>query len=216
MNILITGCGSGLGKSLNEEGKKRGCGVFSHYRSSKPNGSLIGDITDSDFPSLLFQHCESNQIDVFINNAAIYCGGSILEITDAQILDTINTNLTSQILMLKRVYEFFVRKGSGLIININSLAGINASANESVYCASKWALRGFSKSLQLEAINSGVEFMDIYSGAIQTRMTENRENYKSLMLPCEVASQIYDLIPRGRHCVNEIILRKRNESGDSA
>jgi short-subunit dehydrogenase len=214
MNILITGCGSGLGKSLFKEGGKRGYNMFPHYRNPKSFG-LIGDITDPDFPSLLFEYCESRHIDVFINNAAIYCGGGILETTDTQILDTINTNLTSQILVLKKVYEAFKKKSSGLIININSLAGINASANESVYCASKWALRGFSKSLQLEAINSGVEFMDVYSGAIQTRMTKNRENYKSLMSPCEVASQIYDLIPHRNHYVNEIILRRRNESGDS-
>ena len=69
--------------------------------------------------------------------------------------------------------------------------------------------------MQVEAINSGVEFMDVYSGAIQTRMTKNRENYKNLMSPREVASQIYDLIPRRSHYVNEITLRKRNESGDS-
>jgi len=216
MNILITGCGSGLGKSLFKIGLTRKYEVFPHYRQSlsQSDDVLVGDICDKNFPHLITNFCENKKIDIFINNAAIRVSGDINKTKDEDIHKCIQTNITSQILTIKRVYDFFCRKRSGLIININSLAGLNASPQESVYCASKFALRGFSKSLQLESIGSGVEFIDIYSGAIKTKMTQERANYNSLMCPDEIANQIYDCIPSGRHYTNEVVLRKRNESSD--
>jgi len=201
MNILITGCGSGLGKSLFKIGLTRKYEVFPHYRQSlsQSDDVLVGDICDKNFPHLITNFCENKKIDIFINNAAIRVSGDINKTKDEDIHKCIQTNITSQILTIKRVYDFFCRKRSGLIININSLAGLNASPQESVYCASKFALRGFSKSLQLESIGSGVEFIDIYSGAIKTKMTQERANYNSLMCPDEIANQIYDCIPSGRH-----------------
>lgn len=213
MNILITGCGSGLGQALLEESIKKNLSVFPHYRNSSTHFS--GDICDSGFSDRLCQYVREKNIDVFVNSAAIYCGGPLLETPDSDIERTIATNLTSQILMLKKVFGYFVGKKSGLIININSLSGIYPAKNESVYSASKFGLKGFSKSLQLEAIGTGVEVLDVYPGAIQTRMTEERPNYQTLMKSDEIASQILDLISDKKHYVNEVILRKRNESSNS-
>lgn len=213
MNILITGCGSGLGQALLEESIKKNLSVFPHYRNSSTHFS--GDICDSGFYDRLDEYVREKNIDVFINSAAIYCGGPLLETSDSDIERTIVTNLTSQILMLKKVFGYFVEKKGGLIININSLSGIYPAKNESVYSASKFGLKGFSKSLQLEAIGTGVEVLDVYPGAIQTRMTEERPNYQTLMKSDEVASQILDLISDKKHYVNEVILRKRNESSNS-
>ena len=213
MNILITGCGSGLGQALLEESTKKNLSVFPHYRNSFTHFS--GDISDSGFSDKLGEYVREKNIDVFINSAAIYCGGPLLETSDSDIERTIVTNLTSQILMLKKVFEYFVEKKSGLIININSLSGIYPAKNECVYSASKFGLKGFSKSLQLEAIGTGVEVLDVYPGAIQTRMTEDRPNYQTLMKSDEIASQILDLISDKKHYVNEVILRKRNESSNS-
>ena len=213
MNILITGCGSGLGQALLEESIKKNLSVFPHYRNSSTHFS--GDICDSGFSDRLGEYVREKNIDVFINSAAIYCGGPLLETSDSHIERTIITNLTSQILMLKKVFGYFVEKKGGLIININSLSGIYPAKNESVYSASKFGLKGFSKSLQLEAIGTGVEVLDVYPGAIQTRMTEERPNYQTLMKSDEVASQILDLISDKKHYVNEVILRKRNESSNS-
>jgi short-subunit dehydrogenase len=210
MNILITGCGSGLGQSLLEESAKRDLSVFPHYRNSSSHFS--GDICDDGFSDKLGEYIREKNIDVFVNSAAIYCGGPLVETSDSDIEKTIFTNLTSQILMLKKVFSYFVEKKSGLIININSLSGIYPAKNESIYSASKFGLKGFSKSLQLEAIGTGVEVLDVYPGAIQTRMTESRPNYSTLMDSNEVASQILDLISDKKHYVNEVILRKRNES----
>ena len=69
----------------------------------------------------------------------------------------------------------------GLIVNINSLAYQQPSANETIYCATKFALKGFSKALQMEAIGSGVEIIDVHPGGIQTNMTRDRKGFETMM-----------------------------------
>ena len=199
-NILITGCSSGLGEALfNEVWQHDHLNPFGHYRTEDGDPhALIGDITDSDFPEKLDNHIRENKIDCFINNAGVYEG------------DIIDTNLGSQIRMLQVVYKYFLENQKGRIININSIAGIYPSANESVYCASKFGLKGFSKSIQLEAVSTGIEITDVYLGGVQTRMTEDRNNYDKLMKVEDVADQIIDLVNTKSYYVNEITLRRRN------
>ena len=179
-NILITGCSSGLGEALYDDiWNHDGLNPFGHYRTEDGDPhALIGDITDSDFPEKLDNHIRKYDINCFINNAGIY---------DGEIIDT---NLGSQIRMLQVVYKYFLENQKGRIININSIAGIYPSANESVYCASKFGLKGFSKSIQLEAVSTGIEITDVYLGGVQTRMTEDRNNYDQLMRVEDVAYQI--------------------------
>lgn len=206
-NVLITGCGSGLGKSLVEQSIKYPVNIFPHYRSGE-NDHLIGDITNIKFLNNLSDHLINNNIDIFINNAAIYVSGYLIDNTDDEIVDLIYTNLTSQILILKRVYQFFNKKGSGLIVNINSLAGLYPSPKESIYCASKFGLYGFSKSLQLESIDTKIEVVDVFPGAMKTKMTSNRSNYDLLMDTDEVAETIYDMIFKN-HIINEFVIRRK-------
>ena len=201
-NILITGCSSGLGEALfNETCKHDHLKSFAHYRSNLVDPyALIGDITDDSFPDKLDDYIRSREVDCFINNAGVLEG------------NVIETNLVAQIKMLQVVYNYFLEKQRGKIININSVAGIYPSANESIYCASKFGLKGFSQSLQLEAVGKGIEVMDVYLGGVQTRMTKDRLSYDSLMKSDDVAMQIIDLINTKSYYVNEITLRRRNES----
>ena len=199
-NILITGCSSGLGQALfNKVWEDDNLNPFGHYRTEGGDPyALIGDITDSDFPEKLDNHIRKYKIDCFINNAGIYQG------------DIIGTNLGSQIRMLQVVYKYFLEREKGRIININSVAGLYPSANESIYCASKFGLKGFSKSIQLEAVGTGIEVTDVYLGGVQTRMTQDRDNYDDLMRPEDIAECIIDLTNTKTFYVNEITLRKRN------
>ena len=199
-NILITGCSSGLGQALfNKVWEDDNLNPFGHYRTEDGDPhALIGDITDPDFPEKLDNHIRKNKIDCFINNAGVYEG------------DIIDTNLGSQIRMLQVVYKYFLEREKGRIININSVAGLYPSANESIYCASKFGLKGFSKSIQLEAVGTGIEVTDVYLGGVRTRMTEDRDNYEDLMRPEDIAECMIDLLNTKTFYVNEITLRRRN------
>lgn len=71
---------------------------------------------------------------------------------------------------------------NGLIININSQAGINHKAERTVYNASKWGVTGFTKSLQDELAKYGIRVTDVLPGMLKTDMfnklniTKNMEN----------------------------------------
>lgn len=218
-SIVITGCGGGLGEAMMNECLKRGHKVFPHYRKGEVDkvfsGRLTGDTTDFNFPDKFGEYMDINNIDVFINNAALYIGGPIEETSDHLIKRAIDVNVTSQILLMKKAFRRFKSMESGLIININSLSYQQPSKNETIYCATKFALKGFSKALQMEAIGTGVEIIDVHPGGIQTNMTQGRNGFDSMMSREDVASQVVNLIGRGSSYTNEIILRKRNESSRS-
>ena len=178
--------------------------------------SLIGELSDWDFADRFNSFLQINNIDTFINNAGMYYNGPLQGMSDSSITRMIDVNVTSQILMMKRAFHRFRCMKRGLIININSLSYQQPSANETIYCATKFALKGFSKALQMEAIGTGVEIIDVHPGGIKTRMTEDRPGRDSMMNREEVANQVIGLINRNSNYMNEIVLRKRNyESGRS-
>jgi len=213
--IAITGCGSGLGEALVSEAQYLGHKVFPHYRRGIPDRdhkTLIGEISDWDFADRFNSFLQMNNIDTFINNAGMYYGGPLEGMSDASITRMIDVNVTSQILVMKRAFKRFKSMKKGLIININSLAYQQPSGNETIYCATKFALKGFSKALQMEAIGTGVEIIDVHPGGIQTRMTEDRPGFDTMMSREDVAAQVINLIKRDSNYMNEVVLRKRNES----
>lgn len=210
--IVITGCGGGLGEALMDEARDMGHKVFPHYRRSDEPNVLTGSLSDYSFVDRFNDYMHRNNIDTFINNAAQYIGGPIEEMSDHQIKHAIDTNVTAQILLMKTAFRRFKDMKGGLIVNINSLAYQQPSANETIYCATKFALKGFSKALQMEAIGTGVEIIDVHPGGIQTNMTRDRKGFETMMRPEDVAAYIIDTVDRDSGYINEIVLRKRNES----
>ena len=132
--------------------------------------------------------------------------------SDHEIKHAVDTNVTAQILLMKTAFRRFKAMKGGLIVNINSLAYQQPSANETIYCATKFALKGFSKALQMEAIGTGVEIIDVHPGGIQTNMTQDRKGFETMMRPEDVAAWIIDTVDRDSGYINEIVLRKRNET----
>ena len=209
MRVLITGCGSGLGKELYWAFIRRGHAVYPHYRIGVSGGhSIVGDITEPGFTTSLRSYVIDNRIDVFINNAAVYASAPAEAMREYDVLNVVNTNLTAQILMINSVYGVFKERGSGKIININSLAGLAPTAGETVYAATKHGLSGYSKSLQLEAIGTGVRILDVYPGAMKTNMAKHRKDYESLLDPIDVANHVVKITEDDSMIVTESIIRR--------
>ena len=125
--------------------------VFPHYRKETQQLRLIGDLRDTDFPDKVDEFIRRCDINVFINNAGVHLSKSPRRTTDEEVDEVIGSNLTSQIKVLNRVYNYFVEKNDGMIININSLCVRHPSPTETVYCEiSKFGLLGFSKKLQID------------------------------------------------------------------
>lgn len=191
--ILITGISGGLGQSLESECISRNILFFGH--SNKNEKYRLCDFSNIENVSKMEEYISKNNINCLINNAGVYCGDPLTELSDQKIQEILNVNLLTPILLSKYLYKHLVStKQTGWIININSLAGKYPNYNESVYCASKFGLSGFGSSISINQKNSNIKVVDVYVGAMKTKMTVGRPNYSDLMDPKEISSFIIDII----------------------
>ncbi len=110
------------------------------------------------------------KIDVLINCVGILIPGKIENLTIEQIEKIISTNFTSFVLGTKLIISIMKRQGYGHVINLGSLGGIVPMPYESIYSATKFALRGFTLSLKNELSGSGIKISLISPGPVLTKM----------------------------------------------
>ena len=188
--IVITGASDGLGKTLTESLSKENnvialatteeklqkvaednncnykvCDVSDYHQVEKCTNEIIE---------------EFGKIDILINNAGLWIQEKLEENDEKRIHDVIDVNLLGTIYMTKAVIPIMKKNQDGIIININSQAGINHKAERVVYNASKWGVTGFSKSLQDEVAKYGIRVTDILPGMLKTDMF-NKMNIKKNM-----------------------------------
>jgi NAD(P)-dependent dehydrogenase (short-subunit alcohol dehydrogenase family) len=128
-----------------------------------------------------------------VNNAGIYKNALLQEMSADEYRQILETNLVAPIMMTRRIFPILQRKRSGVIVNINSLAGKNPTHGESAYCASKHGLRGFAKSIQFEAIKDNVDVIEVYLGTMNTGMVQGRREPDKCIQTKEAAESIYNL-----------------------
>jgi len=199
--VLITGSGRGLGKELALVFAEHGYGIILHDRkrsdveevkaeiSQKKVVCLIasGDLKLQKTLDALYKISKENDVSILVNNAGVHCLGLPLEkINDSYMDDLLMTNLLAPMKLMRRIYPLFLKKKMGTIINMNSISGLENQKLRTVYCASKWGLRGFTDTLRLEAKERNIRILDVYPSRIKTR-----PQFKYGMEPREVAHKIY-------------------------
>jgi short-subunit dehydrogenase len=95
-------------------------------------------------------------VDILINNAGISTFARYSESDPGAICSLIDSNLTGALLLTRAVLPHFVNRGKGHIVNVGSILGSVALPHFAAYCASKFALRGFSEALRRELAATGV------------------------------------------------------------
>lgn len=110
------------------------------------------------------------RIDCLVNNAALWIQGELDENDADYITQVINVNLTGVLLLTKAVIPVMKKQKEGIIININSQAGLYAKSERTVYNATKWGLTGVTKSLEAELSKYGIRVTGIYPGKMKTDM----------------------------------------------
>jgi len=115
---------------------------------------------------------EVGSVDVLINNAAIATNETVLETDESAYRRIVDVNYLGQIWMLQAFVPEMVRRGSGHVVNICSMAGKVAVPNLGPYCATKFALIGITDSLRQELKGTGVRCTIVNPGYISTGMFE--------------------------------------------
>ena len=216
-NILVTASSHGLGYAIAKEFSKNGYGVIIHGRiTDKINQAkeeldgvvctVQGDIRDEETINRLVEVSSLHDISVLVNSAAIPCYGMPLtEMGQEQVMNSLQINLLAPIILTNRLYSTIIKNAPGAIININSIVGVEPKIFRSVHSATKWGLRGFSKSLRLEASGDEVKVINVYPSRIMTV-----PEFKYGLEPSYVASKIYEEF-ENYSCKGELLLDGRPE-----
>ncbi|MDD3002432.1 MAG: SDR family oxidoreductase [Candidatus Shapirobacteria bacterium] len=132
-----------------------------------------------------------HRIDCFINCAGIYIDGEI-ESNDPDLVKKVfEVNSLGPIFTTQVLVPIFKKQKFGTIININSTAGLHPKAFNAVYHSSKWALTGFSQSVQEELAPFGIKIVDIHPGIMKTKFTgDSSHELSNALEPHQVVKAI--------------------------
>jgi 3alpha(or 20beta)-hydroxysteroid dehydrogenase len=111
------------------------------------------------------------KLDVLVNNAGVITGGALGEYSQVEWQRVIDVNLTGVFLGMSACVEALKKSAPASIVNMSSIAGLQGAAGFHAYCASKWGIRGITKSAALELAPFGVRVNSVHPGTIRTPMT---------------------------------------------
>jgi 3alpha(or 20beta)-hydroxysteroid dehydrogenase len=136
--------------------------------------ALVADISDSAaWRRLTDLGLEAfGGIDILVNNAAVSDHHGFSELTRERLERVLAINLIGPILGMQAVLPLMLARGGGAIVNISSVNGLRGTAGMAGYDASKWALRGVTKSVALEYAAKGIRVNSVHPGAISTPMLD--------------------------------------------
>jgi NAD(P)-dependent dehydrogenase (short-subunit alcohol dehydrogenase family) len=218
--IVITGGARGIGfataTALHNLGAKVAIGDVDEAKL-KESGTALGldvygklDVTDPESFSSFLDDVERQlgPLDVLINNAGIMPAGKVIDEPDTLTRRILDINTYGVILGSKLAAQRMVPRGSGHIINIASLAGESPTPGLATYCASKYAVLGFTDSARIEYRNTGVHFSSVLPTFTNTELIAGTSGPKVLKNaePEDIAKAIIGLIrkPAARVAVTRI------------
>lgn len=177
--IFITGASSGIGREAAKLFQKKGWNVVATMRNPAIEKELIElhnveviacDVTKLESINKAIEKGikRFGKIDVLLNNAGYYTIGPLEAAKDEEIRSQLDTNLLGVIETTKAILPHFRKNNSGTIINLSSIAGIASIPLQSLYHATKFAIEGFSESLQYELEKFNIKVRIIEPGTIKT------------------------------------------------
>ena len=178
--VVITGASSGLGKEIaklyiqkNYELVVSGRNKSGLEEFKKENVDIItGDLTNKKtikkIADLVIK--KHKKIDILINNAGILYIQPFEKNTKVQLDSIFEINVKSHMFMTQKVFPLMKKQQFGHIVNIISTAGKEGKLNHTLYCATKYAMSGFTESLRLEAKKYKIKVTGIYPGGMRTKI----------------------------------------------
>ncbi len=180
--VLITGGSSGIGKSIANYLKSKGHKVYgttrklSNYPDFNDFDLLELDVRNTNTINIAIAQLldKEGRLDVLINNAGVGITGPIEETPHEEILKTFETNFHGPLHMVKAVLPQMRKQGSGLIINITSIAGYMGLPFRGIYSATKGALEITTEALRMEIKDFGIHMTNLAPGDFATNIASGR------------------------------------------
>lgn len=182
--VLLTGASSGIGAATARMLAARGAtvgivgrreellsGVLDECRAASSGCRMwVADLGDLERAEALVDEAwdEMGGIDVLINNAAVPKRRAVTALTAAEVEDTMRVNFLAPARMTLKVLPRMMAGPGGVIVNVASMGGRLGIAHEAAYCASKFALTGWSESMAIDLHGTNVAVRLIQPGPIDT------------------------------------------------
>ena len=205
---LVTGATRGLGACIAEEYAKQGCDLVLVGRSADRLTKLrenlhtydvevqtrVCDLRVPEAVLALTDSLRDIDVDILVNCAGVFPVKGISEVSLEEYDECMNINVRAPFLLIRELSRNMAKNNWGRIINIASSSAYGGSPLTSIYCASKHALLGLSRSLYKELKENNVRVICVSPGSIKTDMGKKVEalgqTYDTFMEPEEVAKYV--------------------------
>lgn len=179
MNVLVTGCSTGIGRALAAELHARGHRTFATARRPETLVGLVPDtlaldVTDAASIDAAVDEmaARAGSIDMVVNNAGINAIGPLAEQPVDDIRRIFDTNCVGPIAVAHAAFRHMAAQRRGRIVNLGSVVGVVATPYAGAYCASKTAVHVLSEVLRVEVAPFGIDVIVVQPGAIRSHIAD--------------------------------------------
>jgi NADP-dependent 3-hydroxy acid dehydrogenase YdfG len=211
---MITGASKGIGLAIAEQLAGMGAQLALCARDTaqlesaavglrKPGAkvfAMVADVTQPDQVAAFVEQARADlgPIDILVNNAGLGKFGPFHEFGEDAWDSMLDTNLKGVFLMSRAVAPEMIRRKTGHIINIASLAGKNTFRNGGIYCASKWGLMGLTGCMAEDLRGYGIRVASICPGSVATEFSDHSGQATSKLLQAtDIAHAVAALLTQG-------------------
>lgn len=220
--MLVTGGNSGMGKLFCEHGVTEGARVIIWATNEQTMKETADELTrrggevftykvdvsdrvaiEKAAENVLKEH---GTVDILINNAGIVVSSYFWEHTNDQIEKTMRINSEAMMYICRAFLPGMMEKREGRIVNMASSAGLLSNPKMSVYCASKWAVNGWSDSLRLELEQQGYDNICVTTvtpGYVNTGMFKGARAplLTPILTPESIVQKVWKSMKKGKAAV---------------